>query len=67
MYQGVVDVFDQYYPRMVNAASIEDCDALYNEMISAMEGAGMADIEAYMTDVYFARLALWGLEPVASK
>ena len=27
----------------------------------------MKDIEAYMTDVYFARLALWGLEPVASK
>lgn len=67
MYQGVIDVFDQYYPRMVNAASVEECDALYNEMISGMEGAGMADIEAYMTDVYFARLALWGMEPVASK
>ena len=67
MYQGVIDVFDQYYPRMVNAATVEECDALYNEMISGMEGAGMADIEAYMTDVYFARLALWGMEPVASK
>ena len=67
MYQGVVDVFDQYYPRMVNAASVEDCDALYNEMIAGMEGAGMADIEAYMTEVYFNRLALWGMEPVASK
>ncbi|MBQ9262728.1 MAG: extracellular solute-binding protein [Clostridia bacterium] len=67
MYQGVIDVFDQYYPRMVNAASVEQCDALYNEMVAAMESAGMADIEAYMTETYFARLALWGLEPVASK
>ena len=67
MYQGVIDVFDQYYPRMVNAPTVEQCDALYAEMVSAMESAGMADIEAYMTDVYFARLALWGLEPVASK
>ena len=67
MYQGVIDVFDQYYPRMVNAASTEECDALYAEMIAGMESAGMADIEAYMTEVYFSRLALWGLDPVASK
>ena len=67
MYQGVIDVFDQYYPRMVNAPTVEQCDALYAEMVSAMENAGMADIEAYMTEVYFARLALWGLDPVASK
>ncbi len=66
-YQGVIDAFDQYYPRMVNAASTEECDALYAEMISAMENAGMADIEAYMTPIYFDRLALWGLEPVSSK
>ena len=62
MYQGVIDVFDQYYPRMVNAPTVEQRDALYAEMVSAMENAGMSDIEAYMTDVYFARLALWGLE-----
>ncbi|MBQ8162713.1 MAG: extracellular solute-binding protein [Clostridia bacterium] len=67
MYQGVIDVFDQYYPRMVNAATEEQCDALYAEMVSAMESAGMEDIESYMTDLYFARLALWGLEPVAMK
>ena len=62
-FQGVVDVFNQYYPRMVNAASVEDCDALYNEMIAGMESAGMEDVEAYMTEIYYARLALWGLEP----
>ena len=67
MYQGVIDAFDQYYPRMVNAATVEDCDALYAEMLSAMETAGMSDIEAYMTEIYFNRLALWGMEPVSSK
>lgn len=66
-YQGVLDAFDQYYPRMVNAASVEECDALYADMLSAMESAGMSDIEAYMTPIYFDRLALWGLEPVSSK
>ena len=67
MYQGVIDQFNQFYPRMVNASSVEECDKLYNDMIAAMESAGMADIEAYMTEKYFERLALWGMEPTASK
>ena len=50
---------------MANAASVEDCDALYAEMISSMENAGMESIETYINDAYFARLALWGLEPTA--
>ena len=66
-YQGVLDAFDQYYPRMVNAATVEDCDALYAQMLDAMESAGMSDIEAYMSPIYFDRLALWGLDPVSSK
>ena len=67
MYQGVIDQFNQFYPRMVNASSVEECDKLYNDMIAAMESAGMSDIEAYMTEKYFERLALWGMDPVASK
>ena len=67
MYQGVIDQFNQYYPRMVNASSVEECDKLYNDMVAAMESAGMSDIEAYMTEKYFERLALWGMDPVASK
>ncbi len=64
-FQGVVDAFNQYYPRMVNAASVEECDALYAEMISSMESAGLESIETYISDAYFARLALWGIEPTA--
>ena len=66
-FQGVVDAFDQYYPRMVNAATVEECDALYAEMMAALENAGAADVEAYMSELYFARLALWGLKPVSEK
>ena len=65
MYQGVIDQFNQYYPRMVNAASVEECDKLYDEMVSSMESAGMTQIEDYMTERYFARMELWGLEPTA--
>ena len=32
-----------------------------------MEAAGMADIEAYMSEIYFSRLSLWGMEPTAVK
>ena len=39
----------------------------FTEMVAGMESAGMADIEAYMTEVYFNRLALWGVEPTAVK
>lgn len=66
-YQGIVDAFDQYHPRMVNAATVEECDALYAEMLSALESAGAESVEAYMTDLYFSRLALWGIDPVIVK
>ena len=66
-YQSVIDVFDQYYPQLVNAPTVEQCDALYEEMIAGMEAAGMEDIENYMSQVYFDRLALWGMEPVSAK
>ncbi|MBQ9210846.1 MAG: extracellular solute-binding protein [Clostridia bacterium] len=66
-FQGVVDVFDQYHPRMVNAATVEECDALYAEMLNALENAGEESVEAYMSELYFARLDLWGLQPVSSK
>lgn len=28
-YQKVIDPFDQAYPNMVNAATVEECDAIY--------------------------------------
>jgi len=67
MYQSVIDVFNKYYPRMVNAPTAEECESLYNEMVKNMESAGMNDVEEYISEKYFARLQLWGMEPLASK
>ena len=66
-YQDVIDKFNRYYPQMVNAATPEDVDRLYDEMIKEMENSGMAEIEEYMTELYFDRLELWGTEPVCLK
>ena len=61
-YQTVIDDFDQYYPKMVNASSVEEVDTLYDEMIAKMNADGKADVEAYMNDLYQARMELWGMK-----
>lgn len=58
--QKVQDIINQAYPNMVNAATVEECDAVYNQMMSDLEAAGMADVEAIMTETYKARMELWG-------
>ena len=66
-YQSVLDQFNRYYPQIVNAPTAEESSRLYDEMVDAMEGAGMARIEEDMTERYFERLELWGPEPVSMK
>ena len=44
---------------MVNAATVEECDAVYEQMMSDLEAAGMADVEAVMTETYNERMELW--------
>jgi putative aldouronate transport system substrate-binding protein len=63
-YQKILDIFNQAYPNMVNAASEEECDAVYEQMLADMEDAGEEDVEALITETYFDRLALWGEESV---
>ena len=53
---------DRYYPKMVNASSAEEVDTLYDEMIAKMNADGKADVEAYMNDLYQARMELWGMK-----
>lgn len=62
MYQDCKDQFNRYYPRMVNAETVEECDALYAELLQKLQDAGAAEVEAYMTEGYQSRLQLWGLE-----
>lgn len=59
--QKVQDIINQAYPNMVNAATVEECDAVYEKMMSDLEAAGMADVEAVMTETYKARMELWGM------
>ena len=59
-YQKVVDLFDQAYPNMVNAASVEDCDAVYTKLLADMDAAGAEAVEACMSKTYVERIALWG-------
>ena len=66
-YQKILDIFNQAYPNMVNAASEEECDAVYQQMLSDMEAAGEEDVEAYITKTYFDRLALWGEDTAAEE
>lgn len=58
--QKLQDIINQAYPNMVNAATVEECDAVYEQMMSDLEAAGMADVEAIMTESYKARMELWG-------
>ena len=60
-YQKLLDDFDQYYPKMVNAATVEECDSLYEEMIEKMNSDGKEDVEKYIDAEYQERVELWGL------
>ena len=47
---------------MVNAATVEECDAVYEQMMSDLEAAGLTDVEAVITESYKERMELWGTE-----
>lgn len=60
-YQKVKDIFDQAFPQMVNAASSDEVDSLYQKMLQDMEAAGLADVEKVINENYQQRLELWGM------
>ena len=65
--QKVADIYDEYVPKMVNAASQEDCVAQYDAMISSMETAGLVKLEEVMTKNYLAKMERWGVEPYSHR
>ncbi|MEZ3508171.1 MAG: extracellular solute-binding protein [Lachnospiraceae bacterium] len=60
-WQKVKDIYDQNFPKMVNAADHEEAIAVYEAMLSEMEESGLSEVEAYMTGQYQERLKLWGM------
>lgn len=60
-WQKVKDVYDQNFPKMVNAADSAAANAVYESMLAQMEEAGLSEVEAYMSGQYRDRLKLWGM------
>ncbi len=65
--QKISDIYDEYVPKMVNAASEEECLTQYDAMIAAMEAAGLVKMEDVMTENYLAKMARWGVEPYSHR
>ena len=61
-YQGCIDKFNNAYPKMVNASSVEECDAIYEQLLADLQTAGVEEVEAVITANYQARVTLWGLD-----
>lgn len=59
-WQKVQDVYDQNFPKIVNAAGNAEAQAIYETMIAEMDAAGLPDVESYMTAKYQERMKLWG-------
>lgn len=60
-FQKVKDIFDQTFPKMVNAKDNAEVDALYQQMLGEMEKAGIKDVEKVINENYKARMELWGM------
>ena len=54
--QKVQDIIAQAYPHMVNAASSEEVDSVYNQMMSDLDAAGIAEVEDAINETYAARM-----------
>lgn len=61
-YQKIKDIFDQAFPKMINASSSSEVDTLYQQMLQDMEKAGIADVEKIINENYQSRLELWGMK-----
>ena len=53
------DIYDQEYPKIVNADSHDAAMEEYDKMISEMNDAGLEDVEKVITQNYQERMKLW--------
>ncbi len=65
--QKVKDIYSEYVPKMVNAATEEESMSQYDAMISDMEGAGLEKLEDVMTETYLEKMERWGVEPYSHR
>jgi putative aldouronate transport system substrate-binding protein len=60
-WQKVEDIYNQTFPKMVDAADENKSLAVYNEMIKEMDAAGLQDVEKDISASYRQRMKLWGI------
>lgn len=58
-WQKIQDIYDQEYPKIVNADSHDAAMEEYDKMISEMNDAGLEDVEKVITQNYQDRMKLW--------
>lgn len=58
-WQKIQDIFDQEYPKIVNAENHDAAMSEYEKMVSEMDDAGLADVEKVITKNYQDRMKLW--------
>ena len=58
-WQKIQDIYDQEYPKIVNADSHDAAMEEYDKMISEMNDAGLEDVEKVITQNYQERMKLW--------
>lgn len=59
-WKNIEDILYRAYPKMVNAASQEEMEQIYENMIESMEVEGLSEVEAVITEKYQNRLMQWG-------
>lgn len=64
MYKNIADIFENAWPKMVNAASEEECREIYGKMLRDMEEEGLGQVETVITQNYQQRLEQWGHKDV---
>lgn len=59
-WKNIQDILYRTYPKMVNAASQEEMEQIYKNMIESMEVEGLSEVEDVITEKYQDRLRQWG-------
>lgn len=59
-WKKIEDILERAYPKMVNASSREEMEKIYRNTLEDMEDAGLAEVEAMITDRYRNRMIQWG-------
>jgi hypothetical protein len=60
--QAVQDIFDRFFPRLVNAENEAMLKQLFDQMHDEMETAGLSEVEEAINENFQVRLELWELE-----